>query len=263
MVIPYFRGSQYIAKALASVRNSLARVDLPSEIIVVDDSPHDALLPGLVGEGPIRLLLNETNRGIAASRNAGLAASRYGFVHFLDQDDEVAPDFYPAAKRLFGRGSEAVLFNAIIRKKDRATVWYRPPFRFILRTWLTDRRAIKYGIITKTIGQLVFRKSIAVPFIESEFQGADDLFAYARLLRDRKDELAYCAEPLLIYCDHGANYSYSADFEKSLALSVARYAAERPLLKASRRLTADNILPRTLAARILFRLARTVVVRRR
>ena len=263
VVIPYFRGSQFISKALASVKKSLAAVALPSEIIVVDDSPHDAQLPGLVGNGPVRLIVNESNRGIAASRNAGLAASRYEYVHFLDQDDEVAPNFYQEAYRFLGQGSEAVLFNAVIRKNDGSRVWFRPAFRLILRCWLTDKRAIKYGIITKTIGQLVFKKNIAVPFIESEFQGADDLFAYARLLRDRKDHLAYCAEPLLVYLDHGANYSYSADFEKSLALSVSRYAAEKTSIPAKRQLTSDNILPRTVAARALFWTARMCLVRRR
>lgn len=263
VVIPYFLGSQFIAKALVSVRRALAAVDLPSEIIVIDDSPHDAQLPGLIGAGSVRLLLNGSNRGIAASRNAGLAAARYEYVHFLDQDDEVAPEFYREANRFLGQGNVAVLFNAIIRKNGRSTVWFRPAFRLILRCGLTDMRAIKYGIITKTIGQVVFRKNIAVPFIESEFQGADDLFAYARLLRDRKDKLAYCSQPLLVYCDHGANYSYSADFEKSLSLSVSRYAAEKPSVKATRRLTSDNILPRTVAARVLFWIARACIVRRR
>lgn len=217
MVIPYYWGASRLERTLASVQAALARTAVAHEILVVDDSPNDPRLAGLVGASEVRLIRNATNLGIAAARNAGLGAARYDTLHFLDQDDEVDPLFYAETLRRLSPRCRAVLTNASIVKDGRAHVYFRPLFGGFFRWWLTDFRALKYHVYIKTMGQLVLHRTVAAPFVEIEEQGSDDQFAFARLLKTAKPRLNYHPRPLLIYHDHGENYSYSADFDRSLA----------------------------------------------
>ena len=232
VVIPYYWGANHLERTLASVTAALARIPVAHEIIVVDDSPHDPRLAELAGARAVRVIRNATNLGIAAARNAGLRAARYDTLHFLDQDDEIDPLFYTETLRSLSPKCDAVLTNASIVKGDRAHVYLRPAFGLIFRFWLTDIRALKYHVYIKTMGQLVLNRSTAAPFVEIEEQGSDDQFAFARLLKTAKSRLTYLPQPLLIYHDHGENYSYSADFDRSLSQGLLSHLGSAEAVRA-------------------------------
>ena len=237
MVIPYYWGASHLKRTLASVQAALARTPVAHEILVVDDSPNDPQLAGLVGAAEVRLFRNATNLGIAAARNAGLRAARYDTLHFLDQDDEVDPLFYAETLRRLSPRCHAVLTNASIVKNGRTHVYFRPFFGGLFRWWLTDIRALKYHVYIKTMGQLVLDRKTAAPFVEIEEQGSDDQFAFARLLKTAKPHMAYLPRPLLIYHDHGDNYSYSADFDRSLAQGLLSHLGSPEAVRALSRLS--------------------------
>ena len=224
VVIPYYRGAKYIARALAGVRAALDRAGAENEIIVVDDSPNDAEVESLAAPFGVRLLRNETNRGIAATRNAGLAAARFSVLHFLDQDDEVELEFYSASLKQIARGCRGVVMNTrIILKGEPSHIHFRPTFPWVLRHLLRDRAALKHHVYVKSVGQLVITREILSPFLDIRPQGADDQFAFARLLRDQRGSLGYVGEPLLRYHLHELNYSHSADFDRSHAEGLRLY----------------------------------------
>jgi glycosyltransferase involved in cell wall biosynthesis len=84
VVIPAYRASSTLGRALASVRNQTL---MPLEILVVDDGSEADLATGLGPEfGAIDLLRRE-NGGPAAARNDGLGRVRGDLVGFLDADD--------------------------------------------------------------------------------------------------------------------------------------------------------------------------------
>jgi len=88
VVVPVFNRAKYLAQALESV---LAQEYEPTQLIVVDDGSSD-------GSGEIARTydqvhyLHQVNQGVAAARNAGIAASRGQFIAFLDSDDWWTPD---------------------------------------------------------------------------------------------------------------------------------------------------------------------------
>jgi glycosyltransferase involved in cell wall biosynthesis len=64
------------------------------EVVVVDDASTDdtsAFLAGRVSER-CRVVRNEPNAGVAASRNRGCAVARGEFIAFLDDDDQLRPN---------------------------------------------------------------------------------------------------------------------------------------------------------------------------
>jgi len=90
VIIPCFRCTQTIARALASVAAQTLR---PAEVILVDDASGDgtrATLHTLRDSYPpdwIKLVLLDKNVGAGSARNAGWAVASQPFIAFLDADD--------------------------------------------------------------------------------------------------------------------------------------------------------------------------------
>lgn len=86
VIVPVYNCAKYVPLAL----NSAIMQDVPMEILVIDDCSRDNLdsvmLPFL--QYPqVRYLKNETNMGVAKTRNRGVALARGNYIAFLDADD--------------------------------------------------------------------------------------------------------------------------------------------------------------------------------
>jgi glycosyltransferase involved in cell wall biosynthesis len=95
VVMPVYNEAQTIVTVIERVLK--APVDLPREIIVVDDASTDGtsnLLQGLPA-GEIRLLRHEVNRGKGAAIRTGVAQATGDIVLIQDADLEYDPRDYP------------------------------------------------------------------------------------------------------------------------------------------------------------------------
>lgn len=87
VIVPVFAGERFLGDALDTV----AAQTYPSvETIVVDDGSPDRSAEIADGRAGVRVL-REPHRGVAAARNAGLAAAHGELIAFLDQDDQWQP----------------------------------------------------------------------------------------------------------------------------------------------------------------------------
>ena len=73
--------------------SALAQEEVELEIIVVDDASDDGTAEYVeaLGDARVRLVRNETNRRLPASRNAGTEVARGTWLAFLDDDDLWSP----------------------------------------------------------------------------------------------------------------------------------------------------------------------------
>ena len=88
-IIPVFNGAAFLADALESVR---AQDVAPDEIVVVDDGSTDGSAEIASRHPGVRVVAHDTNRGLPAARNTGLAAAVGDVIAFLDADDLWAPE---------------------------------------------------------------------------------------------------------------------------------------------------------------------------
>lgn len=88
--IPVYNRERYVAEAIDSV---LAQTFPDFELLVVDDGSTDATrtVVAAYDDPRVRLVCNERNLGIPATRNRGLAEARGEYIALLDSDDWCYP----------------------------------------------------------------------------------------------------------------------------------------------------------------------------
>jgi teichuronic acid biosynthesis glycosyltransferase TuaG len=94
IIIPAYNAEAQIEKTIQSVLKQKFR---DYEVIVVDDCSSD-LTRSIVKkhvekDGRIRLVSNDENRGVAASRNIGIRSAKGQYIALLDSDDIWHPEY--------------------------------------------------------------------------------------------------------------------------------------------------------------------------
>jgi len=90
VIVPVYNGEAYVRGCL---ENLMAQSYKNLEIIVVDDGSSDRSAE-MAGEFPVEVIRHPQNRGLSASRNAGMDRAKGEYVHFMDVDDGINRDFY-------------------------------------------------------------------------------------------------------------------------------------------------------------------------
>ncbi|HRK79301.1 MAG: glycosyl transferase [Hydrogenophilales bacterium 17-64-11] len=91
IVMPCYNAAAHLPASIGSV---LAQTCGDWELIAVDDGSTDATLDWLRSQTDPRIRVHaQSNRGVSAARNAGLARARGRYVAFLDADDTWAADY--------------------------------------------------------------------------------------------------------------------------------------------------------------------------
>ena len=107
VVIPLYNKKETILRVLNSV---LSQTVLPYEIIVVNDGSTDGseqIVAQL--DHPLIRLVSQSNQGVSAARNLGIAEARNDWIAFLDADDEWLPEFLQTITELFEKYPECSL----------------------------------------------------------------------------------------------------------------------------------------------------------
>src|SRR5262245_25002643 len=111
IIIPCFNGGRWLAEA---VRSCLEQTTADLEVIVVDDGSSDdshAIAARCASSDPRVRVIRQTNQGVGAARNTGLAAAVGRYVNFLDADDLFEPEKLEAQGAVLDRnpGIDCVL----------------------------------------------------------------------------------------------------------------------------------------------------------
>jgi glycosyltransferase involved in cell wall biosynthesis len=113
VVIPAYNGDRYLGAAIDSV---LGQTYQDYEIIVVDDGSTDNTAQVVKqyskNYGKTVRYLSQTNQGVAASRNLGLAAAMGDYIAFLDQDDLFLSDKLSSQVALLDRNNQLGMVNS-------------------------------------------------------------------------------------------------------------------------------------------------------
>jgi glycosyltransferase involved in cell wall biosynthesis len=99
------------AEVCAAIDSALAQTVRPFEVIVVDDGSTDDTADVLARYGDAIRVVRQHNQGVAAARNAGIAAARGELLAFLDSDDVWLPRKLELQLQRFGADPELGLVH--------------------------------------------------------------------------------------------------------------------------------------------------------
>lgn len=101
VIIPVFNAASHLESCLQSILASLPG-EAAAEVILVDDGSVDKSLTvcrRFEAQYPCIHVIPKTHGGVASARNAGLEAARGEYIAWVDADDCVARNWYPAIHR--------------------------------------------------------------------------------------------------------------------------------------------------------------------
>lgn len=110
VVIPLYNKEEHVERALISV---LTQSYQNLRIIVVDDGSTDAgaaRVMGMVEKDDRVQLIRQSNAGVSAARNRGVAAATTELIAFLDADDAYAPSFLADVVKLAEKHPQPVAY---------------------------------------------------------------------------------------------------------------------------------------------------------
>ena len=107
-IITTYNRPELVKRALNSALNQTYAKD--TEIIVVDDYSYESLTD-IASDSRIKYIRHETNRGLSAARNTGVKHASGKYVVFLDDDNELAPEFLEQTIKLIEHPS--LTFDAV------------------------------------------------------------------------------------------------------------------------------------------------------
>lgn len=127
VIVPVYNVEKYLDECLCSIVKQLPGADM--EIILVDDGSTDAggtICDRYAKENPKIKVIHQTNQGLAAARNTGLAVASGQYVGFIDSDDYVADDWYAQiSATLTADESIDILFFDYIKLNNNKRIVYR------------------------------------------------------------------------------------------------------------------------------------------
>ena len=129
------------------------------EIILINDSPDINLIPFIQSNllSKITLINNEINRGQAFSRNKGASIAQGEFLHFIDQDDLIALNFYKNITNF----CDIMIGNCFLFNEKKQIRLYKN-HRILFYNFFKNTKNLKLFLIFDNIvlspGQSIFKK---------------------------------------------------------------------------------------------------------
>lgn len=209
VIIPLYNKEGQVARTLRSVLGQTFR---NFEVVVVDDGCTDGSVKVVqsFNDGRIRII-SQSNAGVSAARNHGIAEARYDLLAFIDADDEWLPEYLQTQYDLSRAYPECSVFATAyeFRKPSGSMV----PARFNEIQLGLDKSGLlnKYFVVASKFDPPLWTSAVVVRKSAIETVGGfpygaksgEDLLTWARLACRYK--IAYCMKSLAVYCQGYSN----------------------------------------------------------
>jgi glycosyltransferase involved in cell wall biosynthesis len=181
LIIPCFRDSATLARAIDSVKAQTRQVD---EIVVVNDcSPETAQIEQVLRNYPLVVYVrNASNLGLAATRNVGISVATGDVVSFLDADDELHPQKIEFQLSLLRDGAVVACGVRIIRGGQSTSGYPQYSEMRGVRTVTDDKRLMFQNFLTGASLMASRELLLSVGGYDETFRSCEDFDLWFRLI---------------------------------------------------------------------------------
>lgn len=165
LVIPAYNEATRLPATIAAVQRYLDGLDVPAELVVVDDGSKDAtasLICAAAARDPrVVPVVNPDNRGKGGAVKAGVAVSRGRVIAFTDADLSYALDNVAVARERIAAGADVVIGARDLGGSDSRSA-YAPHRRVASRAFNGFvEAALRLGVTDTQCGFKAFRGDVA------------------------------------------------------------------------------------------------------
>lgn len=119
LIIPAYNEEKQILNTLVNVIEYMEKLEVPYEIIVVNDGSQDKTAEMAKSLEPyIRLISYEENHGKGYAVAEGVKAAQGDYIFFTDADLSYSPDYIAAGEKLLLDGAEMVIGKRDNKRSD-------------------------------------------------------------------------------------------------------------------------------------------------
>jgi GT2 family glycosyltransferase len=243
-----YNGMPWLTETLTSLRG---QTFTDFEVVLIDDGSTDdtkgVLRAAAVADARFRVI-TQTNQGLVASLNRGIAEARGTLIARLDSDDLAMPDRLAMQVDFMRRHPDVAVVGSAIRIIDAHGVAHRRQAYPCAPEEV--RSALLYGCALAHPAVMMRRDVVlAIGGYRESFRHAEDYDLWLRLAE--KHELANLPQELLRYRQHGSSVSFRHRQQQALATYVARYfAQERRAGRAEPIIVHDRPLPADILSQL-------------
>lgn len=185
VIIPLFNAENTIIRALDSVKNQTFGFK-NFEIFIINDGSTDLsknrVEEYITNNSELNItLINQENKGVSASRNAGLKICKGEFIAFLDSDDEWLPNKIEKQISYLNKNN-CIDFLATLRNNEKVGF----PYGDDILIEITFRKLL-IKIIGQTSTAIIRRKILAnTGFFDEEQRYSEDANYWFRISENNK-----------------------------------------------------------------------------
>jgi hypothetical protein len=226
VITPFYRGNKYMHSLADILESNAERISATIQWLIINDSPDCPVDMTNITRNAYPLLETEVirlpeNGGIHHARIEGLKRASGDFVLFIDQDDQISPDFLRIMSRLMTEDVDIAVCNAWLEQEDSSMF---PAF--LKKADLDDVRNLAIYIRVRnpirSPGQCLIRRS-SIPeawlLHPMKKNGSDDLLLWILMLC-RKAVFAVTPDCLYTHKYTGSNLSDSSAQIKTSSMEV-------------------------------------------
>lgn len=177
IIIPVYNVEQYIEACLDSVFNQTMTNEV--ECIIVDDRGKDNSIKRIehwlvnkeynirhnsqniyISNNSsliIKLLRHESNRGLSAARNTGIANATGDYLYFLDSDDKISPDCIESLYNKVQKYGDVDLVHGIVTHLDIPALYKRCEYSTNIKE-IKEFLLLFYGSVMSAQNRLIKRE---------------------------------------------------------------------------------------------------------
>jgi glycosyltransferase involved in cell wall biosynthesis len=220
LVIPTYNRGHLLERAL---RSCLAQDFADWEAVVVDDASNDAAavtaaeVVGRLGDGRIRVIRHEQNRGVCEARNTGALAAQASWLIFLDDDDELVPGALTLMHDVAGRAASGIRRLIFAYRDDEGAISPQPP---LAGGAIWDyRRYLEWieGVSQRTDFMNVIHREVFQSVLWPRDRSREDLFHFdlaRRFLTECHSDVV-----AIIHTDAAHRFTAVPDYERVLRMA--------------------------------------------
>ncbi|XWN36507.1 MAG: glycosyltransferase [Balneola sp.] len=209
IITPVYNGEDFLDRSIKSV---LSQTHQNWELLLIDDGSVDdsiRVIERYLSDERIKLLKNESNSGIPATRNKGIENSGGEYIALLDQDDEWFPDKLQKQVQIFNEQGNiyGLIYSNLEVRYDNGDVTER-------KKEIEPAAAISENLELMLLRNLISSPTVLIKkevldevglFDNSIKWGGDDYDLWIRIAH--KYKFFYIDEVLSIRYEHQQNYS--------------------------------------------------------